>query len=550
MSIPKEPRQQMINMMYIVLTALLALNVSAEVLNAFKQVSDGMETSNNAIDTKNNQTMAKFAAAAGRTKDKNIAQYYADAQTATKLADDFNAYVDSLREEVVAHSGGWKMGDDGKPIKGVLKDKKNYDGPTHVLVYKPEEKGPELEKKINELRENLLALPSLTPEDTALLASQMTLSTKYNEKEAKRLGKKTWSEFHFDHVPVVAVNTLLYKYQGDAETSAGLIVETLYARIGEQKYDFDALAASVFANTNYVLQGNNYEAEIFVTAYSSSNDPQVYYGQFKPGIRKPDGSFPSVTAEDPLVNGGTMIEDIVAGRAQYKAKATKLGENEVTGAVKVRKPNSNDFEYYLFSQTYTVAQPGVIVSPDKMNVFYIGVDNPVSISVPGFPSDRVSASLSTGGSIKRAKGEEYTVNVNKVGECEVVVSVKQDDGKNKVMGKKPFRIKRIPDPIGKVGNLTGGKVPAARFKVQRGVLAVLENFNFDLTFEVLSFELTYSAKRQDLVVVKGTGPAFTQEMLSLLNKAKPGDVFYIDEIRVKGPDKVVRKLPSIAYTLI
>src|SRR5690606_13420847 len=118
------------------------------------------------------------------------------------------------------------------------------------------------------------------------------------------------------------------------------------------------------------------------------------------------------------------------------------------------------------------------------------------------------------------------------------------------MGKRPFRIKRIPDPIAKVGNLDGGKVPAARFKVQRGILAVLENFNFDLQFEVISFELTYAAKRQDLVVQKTTGPSFTSEMLELLNKAKPGDVFYVDEIIVRGPDKTNRKLPSIAFSLI
>jgi gliding motility-associated protein GldM len=183
-----------------------------------------------------------------------------------------------------------------------------------------------------------------------------------------------------------------------------------------------------------------------------------------------------------------------------------------------------------------------------MNVFYIGVENPVSISVPGYGSDKITASISSG-SISGSNGK-YIVKVTTVGKTNVTVSAKGDDGKPKSFPPKEFRIKRVPDPIAKVGNSSGGKVPAAQFKVQRGVLAVLENFDFELKFNVIGFEMTYAAKRQDLVSKVAKGPSFTPEMLDYLQKAKPGDTFYFDDIRVQGPDGATRKLPSIVFQLI
>lgn len=548
MSIPKEPRQQMINLMYLVLTALLALNVSAEVLNAFKLVSDGMENSTSAIQDKNAQMMGAFQKQAQRDPGK-AEKLYKSAVTAETAVNNFVAYVDTLRQQVVAMSGGWVEGEDGNPTND-LADKKNYDGPTTVMINRG--MGDSLNAKIDELRTLLMNLEGLTPEDKAALDHQITLTAEYDTAAAKKIDKKDWAGYHFDHVPVVAVNTLFNKFKGDARTSAGVVIETLYKKIGEMKYDFDALAAQVFAPSNYIMSGQPYKAEIFVTAYSSTTDPVVYVGSFKSGVkvRDEDGNFLKLD-QNPLSDGYTEIKDLVNGKAQFKEVASGVGERKKQGVVKVRKPSSDEFEYYPFELVYQSAQAGVVVSPDKMNVFYIGVDNPVSVSVPGFSPDKVSPSLTKSGSISKAAGDsKYTVKVTTVGETEVVVTATLPSGDKKVMGSVPFRIKRVPDPVGKVGNLTGGKVPAAQFKVQRGVLAVLENFDFDIQFQVVSFEMTYSAKRQDLIVKAGVGPAFTPDMLELLNRSKPGDVFYLDEIKVKGPDGTTRKLPSIAYTLI
>jgi gliding motility-associated protein GldM len=185
-----------------------------------------------------------------------------------------------------------------------------------------------------------------------------------------------------------------------------------------------------------------------------------------------------------------------------------------------------------------------------MNVFYIGVDNPVSISVPGFPAEKVSASITAGSIIPAGAGGKYTVKVTQPGKVNVTVSAKQLDNSVKSMGAVEFRVKRVPDPIAKIADQPGGSISTSKFKVQRGMIAVLENFDFDIRFQIVGFEMTYGAKRQDLVSARASGPLFDSKMLDFINRAKPGDTFYFDDIKAKGPDGTIRKLPTIAFKLI
>lgn len=547
MGIPKEPRQQMINMMYLVLTALLALNISAEVLNAFKLVSDGMQVSNEAVDKKNFSVMeafeAQFANDSVRTK-----LYLRDAKKAMRLADEFVGNVQAIRNLIIEKSGGYVNND---TVAKDLKGKRNFDIPTLLMV--EQDNGRKLKAEINRLRDSLLALPTLDAADREALQRQFTLSTEYNLSAAKRLGKKSWEAYLFDHVPVIAVNTILTKFQGDAKSSSGLVIERLFKKIGASSYKFDALSAKVIAPTNYVLVGQEYKADIFVSATSSTQNPQVYIGTFDPkfNLNTKTGPLPKLD-EFPLKPGYDSIP-VKDGMGQYTDRSSVIGVKEKTGVIKVKKPQGTGYDYYPFRLEYQIAEAGLVVSPDKMNVFYIGVDNPVSISVPGFPAERITATLNKNGTLKMDKPGHFIANVTTVdlkGETEVVVSAKMQDGTVKPMGSKAFRVKRVPDPVAKVGNEKGGSVKAATFKVQRGMLADLENFDFDVRFAVVSFEMTYAAARQDLLTATADGPLFTQKMLDYLSKGKPGDVFYFDKIKVKGPDQVIRSLPGIVFKLI
>ncbi len=549
MAIPKEPRQLMINMMYIVLTALLALNVSAEVLNAFKLVSLGMETSNEALDDKNGDLMFEFDKQSNINEQKTK-PFYDDAKRAKELYDEFDTYIQSLTANLVEASGGWLPDEEGNKSNN-LKNKKNYSDPTRIMI--DQKKGDELEAKINELRTNLLALPKLTQQDRDDLENQFTLSTDYDKDAAKKLDKKSWAAYHFDHVPIIAVQTLMTKMKGDGKASYGLVVEKLLAKISAEDYKFDALRTTVIPNTTYVLQGQDFNAAVYMSAYSTTQDPEIFVGKFKSSLRgelyNKEGQLIGTKRESNPLDAGFTKVDVNGGIGMIKEKGTRLGEVTKQGVIKVRKPNSQtEFVFYPFEQKYQVAAGGVVVSPEKMNVMYIGVDNPMAISAAGFPNEKVKASMSQG-SLKANGNGKYTAKVTKQGKATVSVSA-QVDGKMKQLGTAEFRVKPVPDPVAKVGNSKGGATKTSTFKVQRGLIAALENFDFDVRFNIVSFMMTYSAARQDLVDARTTGPLFDSKMQGFIKRSKPGDIFYFDEIRAKGPDGTTRKLPSIVFKLI
>lgn len=546
MSIPKEPRQQMINMMYLVLTALLALNVSAEILNAFKLVKDGLHTSNEAIEGKNLGTMVSFEKSM-ENDPKKTGPYYEDAKKVRQMTAEFIEYVDGIEKQLIEESGGYEDAE-----KTELKGKKNVDVTTRLMVEK--KKGAELKMKIEELRSALVNLPSLQkldPAEKEELYKNLTLNADFdpNAKAVKRLGKKSWEDYNFGRVPVIAVVTLLEKFKGDAKNSEAAILDKLYSKIDAASYKFDELSAKVIAPTSYVLAGTEYTADIFVSATSSTQNPEVFIGRFNNKVKiGPNGKLETIKTDEMPLQEGYQPLKVEGGYGKYIDKPTALGIKEVTGAVRVKRPQGDGYEYFPFKFEYTVAQAGVVVSPDKMNVFYIGVDNPVSISVPGFPDEKVSATI-TSGTITGGRGK-YIVNVTQPGKTTVIVSAKQPDGSTRQMGSVEFRVKRVPDPIAKVGDQAGGNIAASKFKVQRGLVAVLENFDFDIKFQIVGFEMTYGAKRQDLVSARTNGPLFDAKMLEFINRAKPGDTFYFDDIKAKGPDGTTRKLPSIAFKLI
>ena len=376
------------------------------------------------------------------------------------------------------------------------------------------------------------------------------MSVDYDKDAAKRLGKKSWEEYLFDHVPTVAVYTLLTKIQGDAKSSESMVLERILGKIGAEDYKFDALSAKVIAPSSYVLQGEEYQADIFVSAFSSTQNPEVFVGEFDPSKKtwKDSEPLPVKVPDNPLKSGFEPV-DVSGGIADFRVKTSAVGVKKKDGVIKVKQPQGDGYDWFPFRLQYQVAPPSVVVSPTKMNVFYIGVDNPVDISVAGFPADKVRASLTEGGTIT-GSGGNYIAKVKKVGTTKVNVSVVLDDGSVKSMGASEFRMKRVPDPIAVVGGMTGGSVKASTFKVQRGVIAELKNFDFDIRFNIVGFEMTYAAKRQDLVTADTQGPAFSSKMLDFLNRAKPGDVFYFDNIKAKGPDGVTRKLPGIVFKLI
>ncbi len=539
MSIPKEPRQQMINVMYLVLIALLAMNVSAEILNAFKIVDKGISNSNSSLTDKTNLTMESFEKAI--EKNKRGKPLLDAASKVRPITEEFTAYVDELYNYMIEQSGTDE--ETGDPNYGYLKKLDDQDTPTRILVLGENEteaydgKAFELEQKINECKDKYLAVFQEVIDKGGLQADQKKTLSTLKEQLAEDLplsapappedsDKKDWATYNFYQVPILPVLTLMNQFKNNAHASEAMVVDKLFSMVGEKVEIYDKLKAQVVpVNGTTLLQGEEFVADIFVAATSSQSKPSI------------------------SVNGQSLpVKD---GIATYKTKAAATGKKTITASVRVKdgfgdmKTLSEKLEYNVIARPDHVP----VVSADKMNVFYIGVDNPISASITGVRSDKTNVSISGGGGTVNSKGAgKYTVRVTSPGKASVNLSGKAKDG-SPVNGSMEFRVKYIPDPVPEVGGKQGGKMGTGEWKAQDGVIARLKDFEFDARFNVTGFEMTCAERNADLLTCVNSGAKFNSKCRNLVNRAKVGAIYYIDNIKAKGPDGKTRTLPTISFKI-
>lgn len=512
MSIPKENRQQMINLMYLVLTALLALNVSPEILNAFKIINDSIVSSNKLLDINTETSYAAFAVKkAKEPANEKITEYEGRATKLIGMSKDLQKYIAEVQQDLINEAGG--PGEEG----AIMKRQDDLDASTRFFIGEQKnKKGYELKAKIDAFKTEALKLVDTA--DLKMMTSRLPLNTDPQKKGGD------WASENFYQMPPIASMTMLTKLLADVKGTEGQLVSYFYQKIGDAKeltpkeIVFDAFSAQITAPTSYILQGEKFEANVFLAATSSKNE--------------------NVSIN---VNGQTLRPD-ENGVGKYTA-SPGIGEYELKGTINLHNPNTGAITPYpLPPFKYTVAAPFATVSPTKMNVFYIGVDNPVQISAAGVSASKLNVTMDNG-SIN-GSGGNYTVRVTTQGTTNVNVSA---NGKS--YGKFPFRVKLIPNPIAKVSGMPGGRINAGVWKAQKGVVADLENFDFDAKFEVLSFNMFYQPKLQDPGIASASGPYFSPAMQAFIAKAKPGDIFYLEEIKVKGPDGLSRKIPGVAFKI-
>ncbi|WP_110053660.1 gliding motility protein GldM [Chitinophaga sp. S165] len=506
MALPKDPRQKMINIMYLVLTAMLALNVSAEILNAFNIVNNSINTSNKSITDKNNDTYLAFdakmqedAAKTGPFKQKAEQVRLASAEMYT--------FLDSLKERIVRESGG-------RDEFGELKSKDNLDAPTRVM--ENQKQGPLLEQKLTELRSKLLTY--VEAKDKGKFEKSLPLHIEIGKSggHGGHGPAKDWTAYHFNMVPAIAAVTILSKFQNDIKNSEALIIDDLYAQIGKRDFHFDKIKPFVSLNSKNLMEGQTLTASVAVGAYSSTVNPEI------------------------VVNGSTVTAS--EGLGSYSMVVSGIGEKTISGNVKMTNP-SGEVVNMPFTETYSVGASTTSISADKMNVLYIGLQNPISISAGGVPAEKVSAGINNGSMTKTGAGK-YSVVVTKPGTAMITVSG-DIDGKVKALGNKEFRIKYIPDPVLKVGLSKGPYMKASEFKVQGGLRADLEDFLFEgVRYEVVSYRLYIDARGKDPFEADANSAYFPSGAMPIIRSIKPGDIVYFDNVRVKGPDGRVRDMSN------
>jgi gliding motility-associated protein GldM len=508
---PEAPRQKMISVMYLVLTAMLALNVDKQVLDAFVMVNHSFVQTIENFTAKNQRIYNDFAAAAKENYKKAGALNEKVLKVKTS-SDSLYHYIYSLKEVIVKKVDG-PEGDINS-----IKSPENLNIAAQIMI--TEKNGLALKNAINRYRESLLSLVDTS--NTQLIASiKKTLDT--SPPPPKEGSTPSWEESKFEGYPLIAVMTLMSKIQSDVRNAESDVINNLYTQIDARSFKFNKLQAQVISKSDYVLQGTTYEAKIFLSAIDTTVKPEI-------------------------IVGGTTLSLVPGENAGlYKTTTSREGKGELSGHINYKTPEGQIVPY-PFKHEYEVAVPSMTVSPTKMNVFYAGLDNPVSISVPGISASNLKVDISIGSIAQTKEGYIVKIDKDKVGTKPVITVSAMIDKTLKVIGTSLFRVKRVPDPIASVAGKIEGVISKAELMAQPGVLAKIPDFDFEMNFKVQSFVVS-TIKASYVVDEPTKGNEFSQSQKDLMKGLNPGSKLYIESIVAKGDDGVIRNLPSISFKI-
>lgn len=506
MAVGKETaRQKMIGIMYLVLLAMLALNVSDLVLKAFKNINDSLNTSKENVGNNINQLLRNYEATKAKENSDNMLKYKR-AKEAQAIGEGLINHIEGLQAKIAA---------DGFDENGELVQKNNLDIGQNIMGNDASNKaGKDLQNKINEAGKKLAAL--LTPDEGKPTFMLQAL----NPAKPKAGEPKTWTGSMFgEGVPLVAFRTILTMLQNDAKNMEADVINKILA--DKPIVVLDKFEAVAVAPSSYVIQGQPYKAEIYLTASDSRSSPDI------------------------SVNGNRVPTE--SGKGVYTGGTSSVGSFTWKGTIRVKERNGTIKTYETKPQTYQVAKPSASVSSDKLNVIYAGIPNPFTISAPGFPD--VNASIS-GGSLSGSKGK-YMVNVpgSLIGR-EVNISVSGKNGATTVaLGTQKFRVKGIPDPVAKFAGKKGGIMSASKMASTDQVVAELENFEFDLNVRVIKFTVTVMRPRQDPMPFYCTGDNFSSQAKAAIGSLPFGSRVFIENIIAQMPDGRQPALNSMVFTI-
>jgi gliding motility-associated protein GldM len=543
----------MINLMYLVLTAMLALNVSAEIIKSFFRLDKSIKHTNEIVDLGVKETIKSMEET---VKSKpHLKPLHEAAKTVPDKIKRLTSLINDLRNEITEASGGlyttkehqskWeKYGYkkftvttdkemDGKPV-----GKKNKDVTTRLLF--KEGKGEKLKAEIIKTHNELIAVI----EDLVKTADTID-GVKFDKQQIENLkkelvleipddagwkaeGKTSWSQDMFNQMPVASCYPLLRKFENDANNAAAQIVNFIANNFGTKALVYDQFDVFSQPKKGYIMKGETFEAEIALGAYSSQAEFSVN------------------------VNGANI--PVEKAKAKYTTIGASVGTQRYSATIKVKNPLTGKEDIVKKDFEFEVGLPSITVSADKMNVFYMGVDNPVSVSAAGLNTADIDVRISGagGGTITKIGEGKYNIKVTAETPNNQFCSIDVYDRKTgKKAGSSAFRTKRIPDPQAQINGQTDGKIGDGAMKVQPGINAVLNNFDFDAKCTIQSFNMICTQPRQDpSAVITVQGARFDGQAVSWLQKAKPGSVYTFFDIKGTCPgDAVGRKLNGITLTV-
>jgi gliding motility-associated protein GldM len=487
-------------------------------LDAFAKIEKGLEQTIVITNDNNEHTLALFEDAVAAMGEKAL-PWKEKAEVTRKKTKEMATYIRDLKMEIV------RLGDGANSLAIVdnrieadnIEAKDDRESVHNVMLgVNSDGKAYELRKKLTEFRDFLL---SNVAEDNPNLKATITGLLDFKPSSRVGIDIRDWETFTFYDTPMISAIALLSKMEVDVLNCESSTLEYLKNQIGKKDIKISDIEAAVSNPNGTIMKGSSSEAEVFLAAYDKNMQATAYVGGRAIPVRNGKAVIP--------FSGNTIGPNTIAGYIAYKD-----GE----GADKRKN----------FKIEYMVVEPSLAVSPTKMNVFYLGVDNPVDVSVSGVPQASVKVNISGGASISPAgAGGSYIVKPAQIGKCAISVTA-TINGEAKNMGSREFRVKRVPSPVPSLYNVTGKNVTRGQLATVQGVVAKMpEDFDFDLKIDVVSF--TISVVEGGFVrEASSSSNRFTPEQRQIMEKVRSNSRLYITDIRAKAPDGI-RELLDISY---
>ncbi|MDI1234569.1 MAG: gliding motility protein GldM [bacterium] len=506
------PRQRMINMMYLVLIAMLALNVSREILKSFYLFELSFNNANKNADVRNLETMSAFQAKMNneRTRQKTE-KWYQLAKDAHQISSDFDTYVEQMKKDIIKNGGGRIEPEANQ--KGLTELSLPDDMEKHANYFDAQGlgNGALLKGKINETRNKLLALLKTTRGGPMVMAA-LDKSTPLKAEDPKTgdLEHKTWESIYLVEAPLAGVVTLLSKTQNDCKSLEADVLSVLSDNINTTLTQTDQRAL-IIPESKYVMSGSTFKARIALATFDKTAPQKI------------------------IVNGNSIPVD--GGLGMYTFAASGIGSHKVEAKIETVDPlTGNTIFVDAEPIEWSSFQPSAAISADAMNVLFVGLDNPMSISVPGVTPENTIVTASSGVTLAKSGSGKFIAKAAVGTKSAVItVSARMDDGQIKKMGESTYKVRRVPQPKLKVGSLVAGTYPKVKILLQKTVNATLEDFYFsNLNYTVIKYTAVLDSKRDGAIIKEVQGNS-AEIIKGLVNRSKSGESIYLENIVASGP---------------
>jgi len=505
----------MINLMYVVLMAMLALNVSNEVLNGFSIVEESLNrTTQNA--SKENDAIYEDFEQQMKSNPQKTKEWYDKAKAVKTISDSLFNLAAELKLAIVQEADG----SDGDPTN--IRNKEDLEAAMQVMLAPNRGRGEELRQAIDSYRQRMLTMVNDSAQKR-IIESNLT-----TEVPPTGLGKN-WQEYMFESMPAAAAVTLLSKLQSDVRYAEGEVLHTLVQNIDVKDIRVNALEAFVIPNSQTIVRGDKFSAHIVMAAVDTTQTPDIYIGERKVDLKN-------------------NLYEIVCGRT---------GDFTLSGYIQTVNGNGDKIRRD-FSQKYTVVDPSATVSADLMNMLYAGYANPISVSVPGVPVNKVSATM-TNGTLTAVGPGKFIAKPSKVGQDATITVISTNTGKQQQMGQFTFRVRKLPDPSpfipfkdaqGNGDRFKGGNMTKQQLMTAEGIGAAIDDGILDIGFKVLSFETVFYDSRGNAVPLAGEGSQFSSRQKETFRRLPRNRRFYISRVVAIGPDGIQRQLNTTLEVIV